>query len=72
MYIFMDAVTKEVKIGMGKRRAKFMEERRERRLTRLLYADELVLCGGSKEDQRVIVGRFVEVRRGRAMKVKGR
>ena len=27
----------------------------------LLYADELVLCGDSKEDLRAMVGRFYEV-----------
>ena len=34
----------------------------------LLYADDLVLCGESKEDLRTMVGRFVEVCR-RGLKV---
>ena len=40
------------------------EEGREWRLPGLLYADYLVLCGESEEeDLRAMVGRFVEVRR---------
>ena len=39
---------------------RFLEERRER-LTVLLYADDLVLCGELEEDLRVMVGWFVEV-----------
>ena len=37
------------------------EEVRERRLPGFLYADDLVLCGKSKEDLRAMVGHFVEV-----------
>ena len=41
------------------------EERREWRLPGLLYVDDLVICGESKEDLRVMVGGFAEVfRRG--------
>ena len=36
----------------------------------LLYADDLVLCSGSEEDLRVIVGWFAEVCRRRGLKVK--
>ena len=36
-------------------------EVRERRLPGFLYADDLVLCGKSKEDLRAMVGHFVEV-----------
>ena len=43
---------KEVKIGMGRRGVIFMEEGREWRLPRLLYADDLVLCGESENDLR--------------------
>ena len=35
----------------------------------LLYADDLVLCGESKEDLRVMVGRFAEVCRRRELKI---
>ena len=34
----------------------------------LLYADDLVLCGESEEDLRVIMGRFAEVCRDRGLK----
>ena len=37
------------------------KEGRERRLSVLLYADDMVLCGEWKEDLRAMVGRFVEV-----------
>ena len=33
-----------------------------------MYADDLVLCGESEEDQRARVGRFVEVCRKRGLK----
>ena len=35
----------------------------------LLYAYDLVLCGESEEDLRVMVGRFAEVCRRRGLKV---
>ena len=35
----------------------------------LLYADDLVLCGESEEDMRVMVGRFPEVCRRIGLKV---
>ena len=35
----------------------------------LLYVDDLVLCGESEEDLRVIVGPFAEVYRKRGLKV---
>ena len=34
-----------------------------------MYADDLVICGESKEDLRVMVGRFAEVCRRRELKV---
>ena len=40
-----------------------------RRLPGFLYANDLVMCGESKEDLRAIVGRFVEVYGGRGLKV---
>ena len=36
---------KEVKIGMGRRRVRFMEKGIKWRLPGLLYANHLVLCG---------------------------
>ena len=46
------------KTGMGLR---FLEERREWGLPGLLYTDDLVLCGESEQDLKVMVARFVEV-----------
>ena len=43
--VYMNAVTKEVKMGMGRRGVRFQGEGREWILTALLYADVLVLCG---------------------------
>ena len=43
--------------------------RGECRLIGILYADDLVLCGESKEDLRVIMGRFVEMCRRRGLKI---
>ena len=42
--VYIDAVMKVVKIGMGRRGVRFMEEGREWRLPGLLYADDLVMC----------------------------
>ena len=39
------------------------------RLSDLLYADDLFLCGESEEDLRVMVGQFAEVCRRRGLKV---
>ena len=46
-----------------------LEETRERRLLGVLCADDLVLCGESEEDLRMMVGWFVEVCRRRGLKV---
>ena len=46
--VYIDLVMKEVKIGMRRRGAKFMEELREWRLSGLLHADDLILCGESR------------------------
>ena len=67
--VYMDAVMKEVKMGMGRRGVRFLEDGREWRLLGLLYADDLVLCGESEEDLRVMVGPFVEVCSRRGLKV---
>ena len=53
--VYMDAVMEEVKMAMGKRRMRFLEEVREGRLPGLLYADDLVMCGYSEDDLRVMV-----------------
>ena len=45
--VYMDAVMKKVKVGMGKRGVRFLEEGREWRVPVLLYADDMVLCGES-------------------------
>ena len=60
--VYMDGVKKEVKMGMGRKEVRFMEEEgREWKLPGILYADDLVLCIESKEDLRIMVGQFVEV-----------
>ena len=59
----------EGKLEIASRVVRFWEEGRKWRLTRLLYADDLVLCDESEEDLRVMVGRFVEVRRRKGLKV---
>ena len=56
-------------MGMGRRGMRFQEEEREWRLSALLYADDLVLCGESEKDLRAIVARFIEVCRRRDLKV---
>ena len=65
----MNAVMEGVKVGKGRMRVRFQEERREWRLPGLLYADGLILVDESEEDLKVMVGRFVEVCRRRGLKV---
>ena len=60
---------KKVKKSVGRKGVSFQEDGRDWRLPGLLYADDLVLCGESKEDLRVMVGQFAEVRRRRGLKV---
>ena len=60
--VYMDGVMKEVKMGMGRRGVRFLEDGREWRLSGLFYADDLVLCGESEEGLRAMVGQFTEVR----------
>ena len=67
--VHMDGVMKEVKIGMGRRGVSLLEDGREWKLHGFLYADDLVLCGNSEEDLRVMVGRFAEMYRRRGLKV---
>ena len=66
---YMNAVMKEVKMGMGRRGVRLLEDWREWRLPRLLYADDLVLCGESEEELRVMMGRFTEVCSRRGLRV---
>ena len=54
---------------MGRSGVRFLEEGREWRLPYLLYADDLVLCGESEKDLRVMLGWFVEVCRRSRLKV---
>ena len=58
--VYMDRVMNEVKMGMGmgRRGVSFLEDGREWRLPVILYADDLVLCGESEEDLRLMVGWF--------------
>ena len=52
---------KKVKMEMGRRGIRFLEDGREWRLPDLLYVDNMVLCGKSDEDMREMVGRFAEI-----------
>ena len=56
-------------MGVRKREVSFLEDEKEWRLPGLLYADDLVLCGASEEDLRVMVGCFAEVCRRRGLKI---
>ena len=67
--VYMDAEMKEVEMGIGRRGVRFQEEGREWRLPCFSCADDLVLCGELEEELRALVGRFVEVCRGRGLKV---
>ena len=46
--VYEDSLMKEVKMGMGRRRVRFQEEVKGKRLPGFLYADDLVLCGQRK------------------------
>ena len=52
--IYMDAVMKELKMGMGRKGVRFLEEGREWRLPGLFYADDLVLRDELEEDLRFL------------------
>ena len=67
--VYMEGVMKEVKMGMRRRGVSFLEDGKEWRLPGLLYAEDLVLCGASEEDLRVMLGRFAVVCRRKALKV---
>ena len=57
-------IEREVKQG-----CRILEVESEWILSGLLYADDLVLCGESEEDLRMMVGRFAEVCKRRGLKV---
>ena len=59
--VYMDAVMKEVKIGIGRMGMRFIEEERGWRLLGLLYADNLVLWVESEDNLRTMVRRLVGV-----------
>ena len=66
--LYMDAVMKKVKRGMGRRGVRFQEEGREWRLHGLLYVDDLFFFfGESEEDLKAIVGRLAEECRRRGL-----
>ena len=67
--VYMDQVMKEVKMGMRRKGVRFLEEGREWILHGLLYADDLVLCGESEENLRMMLGRFDGVYRRRGLEV---
>ena len=68
-HIYMDAVLKEVKMGMGRRGVRFLDDGKEWKLPGFVYADDLVLCGESEEDLRPMVEQCFEVCRRRGLKV---
>ena len=65
--VYMDAVMKKVKMGIGRR--EFQEEEREWRLPSLFYASDLDLRDESEADLRAMVVPFVEKCRRRGLKV---
>ena len=65
--VYMEGVMKEVKMEMGMREVRFLEDWREWRLHGLLYVDDLILCAKSEEELRVMVGRFANVCRRRGL-----
>ena len=66
--VYMDAVMKKVKMRGVRREMSFQEDEGEWRLPGLLFADDLVLCGESEEDLKVMVERFAEVCRRKGLK----
>ena len=65
--VYMEGVMKEVKMEMGMREVRFLEDCREWRLHGFLYVDDLILCAKSEEELRVMVGRFANVCRRRGL-----
>ena len=67
--VYLNTLMKKLNIGMWRRGVRFQEEGSEWRLTGLLYADDLVLCGELGEDLRLIMERFIELCMRRDLKV---
>ena len=65
--VYMDALMETMKMGMGRRRVRFLRGGREWRLSGLLYADDLILCRKSEENLRAMAGWFAEVCRRRGL-----
>ena len=59
--VYMDIMTKEVKLGAGSMEVRFLEREGG-------DAEDLVLCGESEKDLKEMVVRFVEVCRRRSLK----
>ena len=62
---------KEVKIRMGRMGVRFLEVGVEERVEipwRHVFVD-LVLCGGSEKDVKIMMGRFIEVCRRQGLKI---
>ena len=59
--IYMDAVMKEVKMGMGRRGVRFQEEGRKWRLPGLLCANDLVLYSDSEKDLKSMLSYVEEI-----------
>ena len=72
--MYMDSAMRKVKLRMGKMEVRFSEKGREWRLPNFLYIDVLVLYDDTEEDLKMMVGHFVEVRKGtwKSVQIRGR
>ena len=59
--LYIDGVMEEGKMEMRRRGVSFLKDVSEWRLPGLLSADDMVLCGESEENLRMMVARFTEV-----------
>ena len=66
--VYMDTAM-EVKVGMGRKGVRFLEEGKEWRLPGLLHADTLVLCDESEEELKAMLGWLAEMCRRKDLKV---
>ena len=55
MYCSKAVIWKEVKLGVGRRGVRLLEEMREWRLPGFLYVDDLILNGDSEEELKAMV-----------------
>src|SRR5678816_1094748 len=67
--LYMDGVMKELEVGVALEGVRMMENGREWRVSYLLYADDLVLCGESEESLRGLVEEFGMVCKRRGLKI---